>query len=298
MTLFPSEIPLQTESPLPATGRRSRRRSRRRPQWLILFGRAGLLLLYGVPLAWVVVTSLKSQSDVLSGDALLIFAPTAIAYQDALANPALPNALLQSLIIALGTMTLVMALAVPLAYALAKVRGLVAGLVLGGLIFLQMIPQSAGVVSLYAMFASVRLTDSTLGLIIANAAGLVPWATVLLRPFFLAVPAAIEEAAALDGAGTIRTFVRVVLPITRNGLATVASIMFFVSWGEFVNAITLLISPDKYPIAALIAQQTSGYGVNWPGLMSLAVILSVPLLIVYVLSFRLLRDGIAVGAVK
>jgi ABC-type glycerol-3-phosphate transport system permease component len=112
------------------------------------------------------------------------------------------------------------------------------------------------------------------------------------------VPDAIEEAAAIDGAGRIRTFLAVILPIVRNGIATVGSLIFLVAWGEFLYAINLFVSPVNYPMSALIAQQTSGYGVDWPALMSFAVISSVPLLVVYIFSFRLLREGLTVGSVK
>ncbi len=171
-------------------------------------------------------------------------------------------------------------------------------MVLGLLIFLQMVPQTANIIPLFAIFSRLHLLDTTVGVVLADTAMLLPWAVLLLRPFFAAVPDAIEEAAALDGAGRLRTFFSVVVPIVRNGMATVGSLIFLVAWGEFLYAINLFVSPVNYPISALIAQQTSGYGIDWPGLMSLAVISSIPLLLVYVLSFRLLREGLSVGSVK
>jgi ABC-type glycerol-3-phosphate transport system permease component len=257
-----------------------------------------LYLVYGLPLVWIVLTSLKAQSDVLASGASIIFSPTLDAYRDALANPQLVTSLLQSAQIALGTTALVLVLGVPLAYSLAKVSGPVAAMVLGGMVFLQMVPQTANVIPLFTLFARIGLLDTTVGLVLANSAMLLPWAALLLRPFFVSVPDAIEEAAALDGCGRLRTFTAIVFPMVRNGVATVGSLVFLVSWGEFIYAINLFLTPTNYPMSALIAQQTSGYGADWPALMSFAVISSVPLLVVYAFSFRLLREGLAVGAVK
>jgi len=275
---------------------RSRRSTVRREPIAVTI-RALLYVIYGLPLLWIVLTSLKQQGDVLGGGGLL-FSPTLNAYRDALANPQLPTALLQSGQIALGTTVLVLVLATPFAYALARVNGWIAGLALGVLIFLQMVPQTANIIPLFALFSKAHLLDSTVSLVLANSAMLLPWATLLLRPFFAAVPDAIEEAAAIDGAGRLRAFVAVVLPVVRNGVATVGSLIFLVAWGEFIYAINLFLSPENYPMSALIAQQTSGYGIDWPALMAFAVISSLPLLVVYVLSFRLLREGLAVGSVK
>ncbi len=255
-----------------------------------------LYVVYGLPLVWIVLTSLKRQGDVVGGS--ILSAPSFEAYAEALANPALGTALAQSAQIAIGTTAFVLALGVPFAYALRRVNGLFAGVVLGLLIFLQMVPQTANIIPLFAIFSRLHLLDTTVGVVLADTAMLLPWAVLLLRPFFAAVPDAIEEAAALDGAGRLRTFFSVVVPIVRNGMATVGSLIFLVAWGEFLYAINLFVSPVNYPISALIAQQTSGYGIDWPGLMSLAVISSVPLLVVYVLSFRLLREGLSVGSVK
>jgi len=274
------------------------RRPRRNREPVAFAVRLVLYVLYGLPLVWIVLTSLKSQGDVLSSQASVLFNPTLEAYRAAVTNPQLPTALLQSFQIAVGTTAVVVLVGVPAAYSLARVRGWVTSLGLGVLIFLQMVPQTANVIPLFTLFARLHLLDTTASLVISDAAMLLPWAILLLRPFFTQVPDAIEEAAQIDGAGRMRTFVSVVVPIVRNGIATVGAIVFLVSWGEFVYAINLLLSPENYPMSALIAQQTSGYGINWPGLMAFAVISSIPLLAVYTLSFRLLREGLALGSVK
>ncbi len=280
------------------TGRTRRSRLSRRFQPVAGPLRGALLVIYGVPILWIVLTSLKSPGDVIGSQASVIFAPTVDAYADALANRGLYTALQQSLVIAAGTTALTLAVAIPAGYALARVNSRITTLGLGLLIVLQMVPQTSNVIPLYQIFGSWSLLDQNLGVIIADTALLIPFAVLLMRPFFRAVPEALEEAAAIDGASTMRVFFSVMLPVARNGVATTGTLVFLISWGEFLYAVNFFLSPGNYPLSALLAQQVSAFGINWPGLMALAVITSIPILILFVFTYRLLREGLTLGAVK
>ncbi|MCL1870523.1 MAG: carbohydrate ABC transporter permease [Promicromonosporaceae bacterium] len=251
--------------------------------------------LYGVPLLWIVLTSLKKSSDVVGGS--LLFRPTTAAYARSF-NGDLFTALGQSVTIAVGTTALVLLVGVPAAYGLARTRGWVASLGLGLLVVLQMLPQTAQVIPLFSLLGQWRLLDNVGGVILADAALLAPFATLLLRPFFRSVPSALEEAGAIDGAGVVRTFWSIVLPVARNGVLTIASITFLLAWGEFLYAVRFFLTPSNYPLSALLSQQVSAFGIDWPGLMALAVLTSLPILAVFTATYRLLRDGLTVGAVK
>lgn len=275
-----------------------RRRRRRESGPVAAVFRVILFLVYGVPVLWIVLTSLKAPGDVLSSSALFVFKPTLDAYTSALGTGDLLTAGMQSLTIAAGTTILTLALAVPAGYGLARVRGPVPTIALGLLIVLQMMPQTATVIPLFQIFGSWGLLDNRIAVILADTALLVPFAVLLMRPFFRNVPEALEESAAIDGASSLRTFLSVVLPVARNGMATTATLVFLLSWGEFLYAINFLLSPGTYPLSALLAQQVSAFGINWPGLMALAVITSVPILVLFVFTYRLLREGLTLGAVK
>lgn len=254
-------------------------------------------LLYGVPLVWIVLTSFKQPSDVFSPSAALLFEPSAAAYRNAL-DSTLYEALIQSAIIATSTTALVLLIAVPAAYALARVNHWSVSIGLVALIVLQMMPQTAQVIPLFDLFGNWGLLDSLTGVVLADTALLTPFATLLLRPFFASVPISLEESSALDGAGIMRTFWSIVLPLARNGMLTVGSITFLLAWGEFLYAVSFMLSPGSYPLSALLAQQVSAFGIDWPGLMALAVLTSIPILVIFIASYRLLRDGLTVGAVK
>lgn len=254
-------------------------------------------LMYGIPVVWILITSFKSSGDVFARQSSLFFHPVLTAYQQAFSG-ALGSAFKQSLLIAVGTTVLTLALAIPAAYGLARTSGRITTIVLGLLIVFQMMPQTASVIPLFQVFGSWSLLGSTLSVVLSDTALLTPFAVLLLRPFFRAVPMALEEAGAIDGASLGRIFFFIVLPIARNGVATTGTLVFLLSWGEFLYAINFFLAPGQYPLSALLAQQVSAFGINWPALMALAVITSIPILVVFVATYRLLRDGLTVGAVK
>lgn len=256
-----------------------------------------LTLMYGVPILWIVLTSFKSSADVIGTSSSFLFRPTTAAYAKAF-NGDLLAALGQSATIAIGTTALVLLIAVPAAYALARTTGWVTSVGLGLLIVLQMMPQTANVIPLFKVLGNWVLLDSVFGVILADTALLTPFATLLLRPFFRAVPPQLEEAASIDGAGMFRTFWSICLPVARNGMFTVGTLTFLLAWGEFLYAVNFFLSPGSYPLSALLAMQVSAFGIDWPGLMALAVLTSIPILAVFLSTYRLLRDGLTVGAVK
>jgi multiple sugar transport system permease protein len=279
---------------VPAAPRRPR--PRRAP---VAFGvRILLFFMYGVPILWIILTSLKDQGDVLSDKAAFLFVPTLNAYTEAFASSGLFEAAGQSFVIAISTTVLTLLVAIPAGYGLARVGGRITTICLGLLIVLQMVPQTATVIPLFQIFGSWGLLDQTFGVVLADTALLIPFAVLLLRPFFRAVPEALEESASIDGASSWRTFVSIVLPVARNGVATTGTLVFLLSWGEFLYAVNFLLSPGKYPLSALLAQQVSAFGINWPGLMALAVITSIPILVLFACTYRLLREGLTLGAVK
>jgi multiple sugar transport system permease protein len=196
----------------------------------------------------------KSSDDVFDPSRTFLFRPVTTAYVEALSGD-LARALLQSVTIATCTTALVLLIAIPAAYGLARTRGPLPTAALGLLIVLQMMPQTATVIPLFQAFSGWRLLDTTAAVVLADAALLTPFATLLLRPFFRAVPPQIEEASSIDGAGMFRTFWSVVLPVARNGVATVGTLTFLLAWGEFLYAVNFYLTPGQYPLSALLAQQ-------------------------------------------
>jgi multiple sugar transport system permease protein len=265
--------------------------------WISRAGTALLLVLYGLPFLWLVATSLKTETEIFSNEAGLLFQPTFDTYR-AILDSDLLQACVNSAIIAAGTTALTLALATPAAYALTRVRGMLVNVSLGLVIVLQITPQPASLIPLYRVLGGWNLLGTQLGVILADSALLLPFCVLILRPFFLAIPREVEEAGTVDGASPWGVFWRIVLPITLNGVATAATIIFFIAWGEFLYAITFLTDASQYPISVLIAGQIGMYGIQWSKMMAIAVVASLPILAIYVFTYRLLRDGLALGSVR
>src|SRR5699024_3582070 len=162
---------------------------------------------------------------------------------------------------------------------------------------LQMVPQPMGVIPLYQVLAELNLVNSIAGLVIADTALFLPFAILLLRPFVLAIPTELYEAAQLDGAKQWRSYRSNVLPKLPNAIATMPALLFIMTWGEFIYATTLLV-PQSVTISALLAQPVTDYAVNWNQMMGLAFLTSLPLLVVFFSAKRYLVEGLAIGAVK
>lgn len=261
---------------------------------------AALGLLYALPLAWMVLTSFKTDALVRSSPNELVFSPTLDVFRDILGAGS--ASIVTSFQIATSTTILVLLISVPAAYAvgrrISRIWAVVASIILATFLILQMVPQPMAVIPLFGILASWGLVGTLPGLILVDTAMLVPFAVLLLRPFVLAVPRELYDAAEIDGASGTRVFMSIVVPLLRNGIATVAAIVFIIAWGEFIFATTLINDQAGLPVSGLLAQQSNLYSVSWNRLMALALLTSLPLVVVFLVAKRRLMDGLSVGAVK
>ncbi|MCH1868527.1 carbohydrate ABC transporter permease [Nocardioides sp. CFH 31398] len=275
----------------------------RRPVRLPRPGTLVALLLgvvYLVPLLWIVLTALKSDEVIASQPNAIVFTPSLSTFSDILEVAS--TSVWTSFRVAAAVTVLVLAVAVPAAYALGRRTGpwwaRVVAWVLALFLVLQMVPQPMAVIPLYGILAEWQLVNDVWGLVLADVALLAPFAVLLMRPFVLGIPTELYEAAQMDGASGFRTFRSIVLPMLPNGIATVGAIVFIITWGEFIYATTLLTDPAQLPVSGLLAQQTSLYATSWNRLMGLALLTSIPLLVVFLVAKRRLVEGLSVGAVK
>jgi multiple sugar transport system permease protein len=257
-------------------------------------------LAYLLPLVWIVLTSLKTNTQVLQDPNALLFTPTLDTYQQVIGSGL--GAIVTSLQIGIIVTLVVLLVGVPAAFALARritpFWARVIAVVLAALLVLQMVPQPMTVIPLYSVLASWGILGTLPGLILADIALFLPFAIMLLRPFVLSIPTALYEAAEIDGASTWQSFRSITVPMLSNGIFTVMSVIFISAWGEFVYAINFLPEGTVLPVSGLLAQQNTTYAANWNSLMALAVLTSLPLLIVFLFSQRRLINGLSLGAVK
>lgn len=248
------------------------------------------------PLVVVISTSFKLPNDVF--DLKIIPShPTLSNYQYVLSGDFL-TWLGNSLKIGLMTTVVGLAFAAPAAYAMSRwqfigKRGLL-------LLFLvtQMFPAMLLIVPLYILFAQLNLLDNIFGLVIAYATTAVPFSVWMLKNFFDTVPKELDEAARVDGLGPFQTFWRVVLPLTIPGVAVVGFFNFMTAWNEFMLAYTFLQSDSKLTLAVGIQRYVHDFGADWHYLTAAAVLVTIPVLIVFIWAQRYLVTGLTGGSVK
>lgn len=203
-----------------------------------------------------------------------------------------------SLLVGLGSVVLTLVIAAPAGYALAllKMRG---GRTLNFLLLVaQMIPAVVMAMGFYAVYNSLGLLNSVWGLIIADSTIAVPFGVLLFTAFMSGIPRELLHAARVDGAGAWRTFVSVVLPVSRNSMLTVSLFAFLWAWSDFIFASTLNRNGDMIPITLSIYNYIGNNTTQWNAIMATAVVASVPAAILLVVAQRYVAAGVTAGAVK
>ena len=256
------------------------------------------VLLLGVmlfPLYWMLNVSLQPAESAVATPWFpveLNFEGYASAIRDQGGN------LLTSLIVALGTVVFSLLVATPAAYALAHFRVRGAGVVLFAILISQMIPGIVVANALYKAYSDLGLLNSIPGLILADSSHGIPFAILIMRAYLTSLPTEVTEAARVDGAGQIRTFVSIVVPMSRNALITAALFTFLFTWSDFLFALTLTTTPDVRPVTLGIYQYLGAYVSDWNAVMATAVLASIPAVVLLVVAQRFVAAGVSSGAVK
>ena len=206
--------------------------------------------------------------------------------------------LLTSLLVGVGTVALTVLFAAPAGYALAKLRPRGGSILSFTLLIAQMIPGVIMAMGFYAIFINLDITNHWWGLIIADSTLAVPFGVLIFTAFMSGIPGELIQAARMDGAGTFRVFLSVVLPLSRNAIVTVSLFAFLWSWSDFVFASTLDSGGDHQPITLGIYHYIGNNNQDWNSIMATAVVASVPAAILLILAQRYVAAGVTAGAVK
>jgi multiple sugar transport system permease protein len=206
--------------------------------------------------------------------------------------------LVSSLIIALGTAVLTLTIALPAAHALARYRFRVTALLVGSLLVAQILPSIVIANSLFLVYHRLHLLDSYPGLIVADASYAVPLGILVLRAFMLGLPRDVIAAARVDGASEWRTFTRVVLPMSRSAVITVALFAFLNGWGDFIFALTVLNGNTFEPVTLSIYTYIGAFSQNWGEAMALAVFAVLPAAMLLIAAQRYIAASLTVGSLN
>ena len=258
-----------------------------------------LALVVLAPYVVMVCTALKPEAELRIAPPRLLPLESRLGnFLEVLGDPSFQGWLRASLVVALMSTAIVVLAATPAAYYTARHRfpGRSAFLLL--VLVTQMFSPTALVVGLYRQFFELGLVDTYAALILTNAAFNLAFAVWILRAFFAAIPREIEEAAAVDGCGRLRTLARVVLPLSLPAIVTAVIFAFIAAWNEYIVALTLMTDPARKPLTVGITSYVTAYVQHWNYLFAASVLAIVPVVVLFAVIERHLVGGLTAGSVK
>lgn len=265
-------------------------------RWLCTVVALAALVVVLFPVYAVIVGSFESTNTLFSGNYYwLPHAATLDNYRTVI--DAQSGHVLTSLFIGVGTAVLALIVAVPAAYALSKYRMRATVVVVAALLVAQIVPSIVLATSLFIIFHWVHLVNSYPGLIIADATYAIPFAILVLRAFFFSLPNEVLQASKVDGASEWQTFRRIVVPLARSAVITVAVFAFLNGWGDFIFALTILNGENIVPITLGIYSYLGNYQSDWGAVMAAAAFAMVPAAVMLVVAQRYIASGLTAGSV-
>ncbi|MGD0555774.1 MAG: carbohydrate ABC transporter permease [Streptosporangiaceae bacterium] len=261
-------------------------------------GALAALVVLLFPLYAVIIASFETNAQLIASSHYNFFPPqwSLSNYSNVLSTQG--GHVLSSLIIGVGTTIITLLIALPAAHALARYSFRVTGLLVGGLLIAQILPSIVIANSMFILYHKLHLLNSYPGLILADASYAVPFSILVLRAFMLSLPRDVLAAARVDGASEWRAFTRVVLPMSRSAIITVALFAFLNGWGDFIFALTLLNGNTFEPITLSIYTYVGEFATSWGEAMALAVFAVLPAAMLLIAAQRYIAAGLTVGSVK
>ncbi|MFC4146395.1 carbohydrate ABC transporter permease [Micromonospora mangrovi] len=263
---------------------------------------AVLLLLTAVfvtPLVWMLLTSLKTYADAQQDPPSWLPHPFSGYGYDAIinntANPVLRWFVNSMLAASLHTL-LVLVTASMAAYALARLRFRGRRLSFALIVGTLFLPPTSLIIPNFVIAERLGWIDTLTVVVVPGAAS--AFGVFFLRQFFLSIPAELEEAAVLDGANQWEIFVKVLLPLSKPALATLAVLSFLTNWNDFLWPVYVLFSPERLTLPAGLGLLQGAYVTDYPVIMAGAVLASVPVLILFVAAQRHIIQGVSRSGLK
>lgn len=251
-----------------------------------------------MPFFWMVSVSLKPGTEPFAIPARLWpEQPTLDNYVTAF-QPEFRQYFLNSLIVSGATVLITVTLALFAAYAFTRFQMRLLTALMLAVIVAQMFPASAIIIPIYKMAKALDLLNTYTALIVAYVTVTLPVAIWMLRGFLSRMPAALEEAAAIDGATPLRAFFDIVVPLARPGIIATAVFVIIVTWQEFLFALSFTSTKDMRTLPVGVNDWIGQYGIRYGELMASSVMISVPIVVIFFILQRHFVAGLTQGAVK
>lgn len=251
------------------------------------------------PIYWMVVTSVKPFRELFAVPPT--FLPSQLDFsqmESALDSGRSFLWVLNSAIVALGTVALNLVCATPAAYALAKSRFKAKYFILFLVLSTQMVPSPLIIVPLFTLFREYRLIDTMMSVILADTILTLPLSTWILKGFFEKIPNELGDAGLVDGCSRMQVFYRIALPITTPIILVVGIITFFDAWNEYIFAATFLSDKSNWVISVGLASFRGQFHVDWREMMSYSIFGALPPVVFYLIFRKRIVQGLVTGFLK
>lgn len=259
-----------------------------------------LLFAFVFPIYWMFIASLKENNVLMRVPPQLY--PTFSTFQNylnILKNAKYLNYIKNSLIVAAMTVAIDLALSIFAGYALSRYRFPGRKTIMTGLLSAQVFPVVVIIISLYEFFAKLKLMNTHIGLTLADVAMSLPLSVWMLKSFCDGVPKSLDEAARIDGCSRMMTLVKVVVPLMKPGMLAVGIYAFLQSWDDYLISLIIMTKTQMKTLPVGIAETFLGeFGFDYAGMMTIAVIASLPVLLLFLIFNKHMVAGLTGGAVK
>ena len=246
------------------------------------------------PLLWMLAASFKTNVDIYDASKAVFFSPTLANYRTVLQQADYLQFVFNSFIVAFVSTTLSLLLGVPAAYSMSRFAMNRSALVV---LMARVIPGVSLLVPWYYLFANLHMVGGYTVLILSHMFVALPLVVYIMMGYFDSLPIELEEAALVDGLMPIGAFRRVVIPLSRPGIATAGILAFIFSWNNFMFALVLSGARTKtLPVA--IFNFVSYASIDWGGLMAAATVVTLPIMVIALFTQKYIVSGMTAGATK
>ena len=250
------------------------------------------------PIVWVVLSSFKTNREILSNGLQLPSTFSFSGYKQALEMAPILKFFVNSLIVSFASTALNVFILAMAGYVFAKKKFRFKNLIFGIRSLSMVIPSTALMSPVYTVITKLHLYDTKMALILVYTALSMPISLMILRSAFAAIPTELEEAAYIDGAGFFRTFWQVMMPCAKGGLASAAVLAFLESWNEFTFALLLTSSTSTRTLPLSLSYFTSQFSFNYTAMFAAITIAVLPSIIVFSIFQEQVCSSLTAGSVK
>ena len=250
------------------------------------------------PLLYMLSLSFQPNGGLLGATVLIPSHPTVQNYVQAWTENSFSRYFLNSIIVSVATVVITVAFASLAAFAFARYDFRFKQTIFYIFLASLAIPNILLLIPQYLLMERLHLLDSLPGLVLLYVASNLPFTIFLLRGFFEAIPREYEESIRMDGAGSFRVLISLIMPLSLPAVAVVSMFIFSAAWDEFPVALTMLNTSSKFTLPIGLADFIGVHTVAWGPFFAASVIATIPVIVVFLISLRWFRSGVSLGAIR